>query len=133
NLLDSAFVHNSDAAGYFERLFLVMRDKDTGDAEALMKTTQPLPQLDAKFGIEGPERLVEQQYMRLDGERPRQRDTLTLSTRQLRRIAVGSPFQLDQLKQLMDPLTDLLIGGTPPPRPHPQSESDVFKNRHVAE
>src|SRR4051812_27241406 len=36
NLLDSAFVHNSDAAGYFERLFLVMRDKDIGDAEALM-------------------------------------------------------------------------------------------------
>ena len=45
NLLDLAFIHDSYAAGDFERLFLVVGDEYSGEAELLMQVSQPLPQL----------------------------------------------------------------------------------------
>jgi hypothetical protein len=40
-LFDFAFVHQHDAVGDFERFFLVMRNKDTGDVQFIMQLVDP--------------------------------------------------------------------------------------------
>ena len=57
-------------------------------------------QLRADLGVQGPERLVEQQHPRLDRQRPRQADALPLAAGKLRRVALLHTFQLDQPQQL---------------------------------
>ena len=69
-----------------------------------MQAPQPLAQLGAHAGVEGAERLVEQQHLRLHRERPGERHALALAARELRRIAVDQPLELDQREQLVDAL-----------------------------
>ena len=40
-LFDFAFVHQHHTVGDFERFFLIMRDKDTGDVQFIMQLAQP--------------------------------------------------------------------------------------------
>ena len=85
------------------------------------------------LGIEGAERLVEQQHFRLDGERPGQRDALPLAAGQLRRTTVGHEIELDELEQVADAPVDLGAGRPPVAGPDPQAERDVLEHRHVTE
>ena len=62
------------------------------------------PQLLAHPRIERAERLVEQQHLRLHGQRAGERHALALAARQLGRVAVGELVDLDELEQLARPL-----------------------------
>jgi hypothetical protein len=78
-LLDLSLVHDDDAVGELERLFLIVRHEDAGEMNFLMQAAEPAPQLLPNLGVERAERLVEQKHRRLDGERARQRDSLALA------------------------------------------------------
>ena len=54
----------------------------------------------AQLGVQGAERLVEQQHGRVEHERPRQRHPLLLATGQLARAALLERGQADQLEHL---------------------------------
>ena len=56
--------------------------------DLLVQTAQPLAKLRAHPRVEGPERLVEQQHLRLDSERSGERHPLPLTAGELRRVAV---------------------------------------------
>ena len=57
----------------------------------VVEAAQPGAQLLANARVERAERLVEQQHLRLDGERARERHPLPLAARELRRIALANP------------------------------------------
>ena len=88
-----------------------------------------MPQVGAHLGVERAERLVEQQHLRVDGERAGQRHPLALAAGQLRRVAVLEPVEADDLEQLVDLPGDLGLG----PLADRQAEGDVVAHRHVLE
>ena len=67
-----------------------------------MEPAEPASQLLADLGIERAERLIEQQDRGLHGQRPRQRDALPLTARELRRLAVSETVELHERQQLVD-------------------------------
>jgi hypothetical protein len=76
-----------------------------------VQPAQPAAQLLAHLGVERAERLVEQQHARLDRQSAGQRDALPLAARQLVRIAVAQPVELNQLEQLFAPARGSLSRG----------------------
>ena len=88
----------------YERLLLVVGHVDGRDPELALDRADLVAQRDADLGVERGQGLVEQQHLRLDGERPRERDPLLLAARQLVRVAVAAVGQVDQLQQLADAL-----------------------------
>ncbi len=106
-------VHHHHAVGHRQRLFLVVRHQDRGHAEPSLQQPDLAAQPLALLGIEGRQRLVEQQQARRGGQRPRQRDALLLAAGQLRRILRPRIRQADQLQQLRHPGIDL--GAAPAP------------------
>ncbi len=87
DLLDPALVHHHDAVGHRQRFFLVVRHVDGGDAELALQRADLLAQRHADLGVERRERLVEQQHLRLDGERAGERHALLLAAGELVGIA----------------------------------------------
>ena len=88
DLLDPPVVHDRDVVGDRHRLLLVVRDQDGRDVDLVVQPPQPLAQLGADLGVERAERLVEQQHLRLDRQRARQRHALALAARELVRVAL---------------------------------------------
>ena len=101
--------------------------------EVIVQATQPAAQFLSHFGVQRPERLVQQQHLRLHRKRTGQGDALALSTRQLRGIPVGQPVELHQAQQLVHLGLDLRVGRALVARFHPQAECDVLKYGHVPE
>ena len=66
----------------------------------VVKAAEPGAELGAHSRVEGAERLVEEQHRGVDGERAREPHPLALTARELRRVAVGEPLELDELEQL---------------------------------
>ena len=127
-LLDPALVHDRHLIGDFERLLLIVRDQDAGDADLLMEAPQPLPQFQADLGVQSAERLVEQQHLGLGGQRPRQGDALPLAARKLCGQSFPQFFEPDQVKQLAHSFLDValaLVADT-------ERKGDVVEHRHVA-
>ena len=60
------------------------------------------PDAGPQVRIQRRERLVQQDQLRLDGQRPGQGDALLLAARQLVRVALAQPGQADGLQQLAD-------------------------------
>ena len=87
DLLDPAVVHHRDPVGDLHRLLLVVGDQHRGHALLVVQPAQPRAQLGADGGVERAERLVEQQHLRLDGERAGERHPLALAARELVRAA----------------------------------------------
>src|SRR5690349_8184944 len=67
DLFDPTAVHHRNLIGNLERLVLVVCDEDAGDADVVVKLTQPAAQFQPYFSVERSERLVQQKYARLDG------------------------------------------------------------------
>ena len=111
HLLDLALVQDDDLVGDLERLLLVVGDEQAGDVDLVVQPAEPAAQLVAHPGVERPERLVEQQHLGLDGERPGQRHALALAAGELRRVPLGVALELHQVEQLVDPLPDLASSG----------------------
>jgi hypothetical protein len=77
-----------------------------------ISSTQPAPEFLAHLRIERAERLVEQQHLRLHGQRPRERDALALAAGQLMRITIGEPVELHELEQFRHLGGDLRLART---------------------
>ena len=88
--------------GDLHGLLLVVGHEDGGDVGLVVEPAQPGAQLLAHARVEGAERLVEQQHLRLDRQRARQGHALALAAGQLARVAVGELLDLDQAEQLVD-------------------------------
>ena len=80
--------HHADPVGDGQRLLLVVGDEQGGDAHLELDPADLVPQLRPDLGIERRQRLVQQQHLRLDGQRPGQRDPLLLPAGDLVRVAV---------------------------------------------
>ena len=129
DLLDPAVVHDHDPVGDVHRLFLVVGHEHGRDVGLVVQPAQPRAQLLAHPRVERTERLVEQQHLRLDGERAGERHALALAARQLCRIAVRELVDLDQPEQLAHLALDLVLGTLADRQP----EGDVVEDGHVLE
>jgi hypothetical protein len=81
DLLDHALVHHDDAVGHRQRLFLVVRDHDGRDLEALVEPPDLRPQMRAHAGVERRQRLVEQEEAGRERKRTRDGHALLLAAR----------------------------------------------------
>src|SRR6187551_3584009 len=86
-LLDVPVTHDGDRVGHRHRLLLVVRHVDERDADLLLEALDEELHLLAELQVEGAERLVEQEDLRLVDERPRESDTLLLAAGALARLA----------------------------------------------
>ncbi len=128
-LLDAAAVQDGDPVAHGERLLLVVRDVQEGDAHLLLDALELELHLLAQLQVERAERLVQQQHLRLVDDRAGQRDPLPLAAGELRGPAAAVAGQAHHGERLVDPLA--------PPRPrHPldaQPVLDVLGHGHVGE
>src|SRR5207302_2390503 len=85
-----------------KRLLMVMGDEDRCQAELVVYRPQHVAKFPTNLGVECAEGFVQQQDMRIAGERARKRHALTLSARQLARIARAEAGELNQRKEFFD-------------------------------
>jgi hypothetical protein len=83
DLHNPPFAHDCDAIAHRQRLFLIMRDKDEGDADRALQVLQLDLHLAPELLVERGKRLVEEQHLRLVDERPGQRHALLLAAGKL--------------------------------------------------
>ena len=100
---DATVLHDRDAVGEQERLGQVVGHEQQRLAESLLQLVERPLQVEARQRVESPERLVEQHDVRIRGQRACERHALTLTARQLSRIAlaIAGRFQTDRLQQLV--------------------------------
>src|SRR5258708_21451344 len=126
DLLDPAVVDDGYEVGEFECLFLIVGDKQRGETEPAVQSAQPQPKILADLGIEGAKGLVEQEHARLDRERTRERNTLTLPTRKRAPIATAEALKLHQRQKLLDSAIDLRTRRPDAASADPPSQSPRF-------
>ncbi len=107
----AALVHDDDLLGDFHRLLLIVRDEDRRHVDLLVQAAQPFAQLGAHLRVERAEGLVEQQHLRLHGQRARERHALQLSAGELGGVALGEAVEAHEREQLLDALADLVPSG----------------------
>src|SRR5262249_32666905 len=111
-LLDAAPVEHGQAVAHGQRLFLVVGDVDEADPDLTLDALELELHLLAEFRIQRPQRLVEQEHLRLVDDGARQRDPLPLATGELDRLAAPPPRPPGHVARRLPP--------PPPPRPaHP--------------
>ena len=89
DLLEPAGRHHADPVAERQRLLLVVGHEQRRRADRDLDAADLLAELAADLRVERRERLVEQQHLGLDRERPRQRDALLLAAGQLVRISAA--------------------------------------------
>ena len=115
--------------GELHRLLLVVRHEHRRDVHLVVQAPQPGAQLRADVAVEGAERLVEQQHLRLDGQRSGQRHALALPPGELRRVALLEAREAHDVEQPVDRRRDLVLGALADREP----ERDVLAHGHVLE
>ena len=109
---DPAQIHDGDVLADVAHHRQVVRDEQVGEPEILLQTHQQVENLRLDRDVERRDRLVGDDEVRLDGERPRDADALPLSTAELVRLAVGElRREPDAVEQFVDPLSRLAFGG----------------------
>src|SRR3989475_12026334 len=128
---DPALLHQPDRVAEQQPLTHVVRHEDDRRAETPLQREELALQLDARDGIERPERLIQQEERRVGGERPSDADPLALPTRQL--VGVASTehagIEADQGEELAHARGDAR-GGPPLEARH---QTDVALDREVRE
>src|SRR5262249_55628249 len=114
---------DSDPVGDLEGLLLVVRDEDGRQADLAEAPAKLRPDLH----VQRAEGLVQQEDLRLVGQRPRQGDPLLLAARELARVALAEASEADEVEQLLALLLAVAAGDAPDPEP----EGDVLRGRHV--
>ncbi len=128
-LRDLRVAHDDDPVGDGQRLGLVMRDVDHGEAESLLQRADLLPHAPAQAGVEVRQRLVERQHLRLQHQGAGDRDALLLAARHLR-LQVGSEaLQADRLQRGLG----LGMRLPPPGARGDEAIGDVVQDGHVGE
>jgi hypothetical protein len=95
----------------------------------LLDLAQLAPEAQADLGVEGGERLVEEEDLGLTGEGARQGHALLLAARELVGVAGLQAGQACQRHHLGDPLAQAPLR----PARHAQAEGDVLPHRHGGE
>ena len=103
-----AAVHDRDAVAEADRFLHVVGDQQDGGGELALDRLEVVLRLGADQRVEGAERFVHQQQLRLGGERARDAHALLLSARQLVRVAPGvcRRFELEEIEQVFDSRVD---------------------------
>jgi len=102
DLAHRALVHHHQPVGHGQRLFLVVRDHDGGEAKLALQFADLDTDLLAQLGVEVTKRLVEQQHVGPDGKGTGQRHALLLAARELARQAAAVAGEPDQRQGLFD-------------------------------
>jgi len=126
-LLNAAVVHNGQPVGNGQRFFLVVRDKNRGQAKPLLQRPDFFAHLDPQFGIQIRQWFVEQKHLGLNRQRPRNRDPLLLTAGKLARITVGIRIQTHHVERLLDAHRAFGFRHLV----HFQTKRDILGNRHV--
>ncbi len=87
-----------------QRLLQIVGDEKHGDVEPAMQRRDLLLQRLARHAVDGGERLVQQQHLRVAGERARQGDALALAARELigpARLEAGKMHAGEQLRRVV--------------------------------
>src|SRR5665648_515882 len=126
---DLTRAHDGDAISEGQRLDLVMRDVHRCRADALDNLLQLGPEAEPQQRIQVGQRLVHEQHVRIDHDRPGDRDPLTLPTGQLGREAVEVWGHLQQVRGPRYLLLDLGLGHLA----HGQPKTDVGPDLAVRE
>ena len=126
---DAAGIHHRDLVAGRECFRLVVRDHDRRGADATLDRADLDLHFLAQLGVEIGQGFVEQEQSGFDGERPRQRDTLLLATRELAWIALAHRRKMHEVEGLADRL--VALGPADPA--HLQPEGDVLRHGHVRE
>jgi hypothetical protein len=87
-------------------------------AGAVVEVAQPAAQVAAHLGVQRPERFVQQQHARFDGQGAGQGHPLALAAGQLGREALVQPLQLHERQEVADPILDLGLARPLASRPH---------------
>ena len=96
-----AGVQHADAIGKAQRLLQIVGDEQHRDVERAMQRRDLLLQRLARHAVDGGERFVQQENLRIAGERTRQRDALALAARELiglARLEAGKMYAGEQLR-----------------------------------
>ena len=94
--MNLAVSHDDNFVAHRERFFLVVRDVDEGDAEALVHIHKFELHIFAHLEVECAERFVEKKHFRLVDKSARNCDTLLLSAREGTDVAVTVVFEVNE-------------------------------------
>ena len=122
-----AGVENHDAGGHVERLLLIVRNVDEGDAQLLLQAFELLLHLLSQLEIQRAQRLIQQKHLGLENHRPCDGYALPLTAGKLGRHAPLKAGQTDQRKRRHHPLLLLAFADAQ----HFQAIGDVLKYGHV--
>ncbi len=127
---EAAVAQDGDAIGQRQGLGLIVGHvEDRQRRQLAMQPGELVEHVAPDLRVEGGERLVQQQHLRPDRERARDRHALLLSAAELARIALGKVEHPDHAQAFPNPLGHQRLGR--PPRP--QSEGHVLVDPHVRE
>ena len=130
DLRDDAVVHHGEAVAHRERLFLVVRHVDEGDADVALQCGELVLERLAQLRVEGTERFVEQQHRRFEHQRAGKRDPLLLPTGELRGLALRQPLEAHERDRVADPALPVGLAHAALP---PQAVRDVVLDVEVRE
>ena len=127
DLLDDAVVHDDDAVRHGHRLDLVVRHVQGRRVQAVVESAELAAHELAHLRVQGAERLVHQERLRLAHDGAPERHPLAVAARQRRHALVEEVLDAQQRRGLLDPSPAL-------PARHPvalQGEGDVVEHLHV--
>jgi hypothetical protein len=109
HLDDLAEVHDRDAVRHVPHHAQVVSDEDVGEVQLVLEVIEQVNHLRADRDVEGRDRLVGDDQLRVQGQRPGHADPLPLAAGELVRIAVDVlRRQADELEQFAHPALDLV-------------------------
>ena len=104
-------MHHRDAITDVADHRQVVRDEEEGEVELLLQVVEQADDLSLGRHVERADRLVGDDEPRPDRQRPRQRDALELTPRELMRVAVDErAVEVHLVEEITDPLVALLAG-----------------------
>ena len=107
HLLDLAAVQQADAVGHDHGFVLVVGDKDGGNVQLLLDAADLHLQTLAQLGINGAQRLIQQQNFWPGDDGAGQCHTLLLAAGKLGRVGVGLVLQAHHGQSFGDTVVDL--------------------------
>ena len=129
DLADLAVGHDHEPVGDGERLFLVVRHHDGGEAELALQLADLDPHLLAQLGVEVRQRLVEEEHVGPDRERAGERDALLLAARELARQALRVAVEPHEPQRLLALRAAISAFAEPA---HLETEGDVLGDASCA-
>jgi len=89
DLLNLSFIHHGNLIGEREGFFLIVGDKEEGDAEPLLELFQLNADALAEGGVKSGERFIKEQEFRLNDEGPGKRGALLFAAGETRRETIA--------------------------------------------